>query len=165
MSYQLPITRNARYLFGIDPDLIKNGVAIWDTTIRKLVDNRTLTFYRTIAHVKSYPKDDVLVYVEAGWLNEKANYHAVNLPERMRRASQSAQMRYVSAIRERVAKDVGQNHAAGKLLVEVLNEEGYAVVLIQPVNKKWTPADYKQFTGCETKNQEKIDAARLVVGL
>ncbi|MGF7213875.1 hypothetical protein GGR92_000015 [Spirosoma lacussanchae] len=158
-------SRKARYCFGIDPDLIKNGVAIWDTSLRRIIDSRTLTFARTLQHIQSYPKDEVLVYVEAGWLNKTKNFHAVHLPDRLRKADPSAQVRYVSAVRERIAHDVGQNAAAGKLLIEMLTELGYAVVTIQPTARKWKPEDYKKFTGLDCKNQERIDAARLVVGL
>lgn len=162
---QLPIVKNVRYRIGIDPDLIKNGIAIWDCSLRRLIDSRTLTFARTLKHIASYDKNDVLVYVEAGWLNEVANFHAVKLPQRMLGATESAKQRYISGVREKIAKDVGQNHAAGKLLVEMLEEEGYATVRIQPVNRKWTPEDFKKFSGLACKNQERIDAARLVIGL
>ena len=165
MSYQLPITRNARYLFGIDPDLKKNGLALWDKSLNELTDNRILTFSSLIRHILKFDRNDTLIYLEAGWLNKVKNFHAVHLPERLRKASKDAQIRYTAAVRERIAHDVGQNAAAGKLLFEMLTNLGYAVILIQPTERKWKPEDYTRFTGKKTKDQEKIDAARLVVGL
>jgi hypothetical protein len=162
---QLPITSlQVRYAIGIDPDLTKNGVAIWDMSLRKIIDHRILTFPRTLKHIGTYSKDSVLVYVEAGWLNKVANFHTVHLPVRMQKASESAKANYIKGVGERISKNVGENHAAGKLLVEMLEEEGYATVLIQPTKAKWKPEDCEKIAGIKTKNQECIDAIRLVCG-
>ncbi|GAB3278435.1 hypothetical protein GCM10027347_52840 [Larkinella harenae] len=165
MAFQMPIHKQTPYCVGIDPDIKASGVSVWSRTERRLIFSKAMPFAQWLEWLQTEDPDNVFFFVEAGWLNKTANYHTVKLPARMANASVEAKARYTSGVRERVSKDVGQNHATGKLMVEVLEHFGFGHVLIQPKSKKWTPDEYTHFTGLKTKNQDIIDSARLVVGL
>ena len=64
--------------------------------------------------------DDVLVVVEAGWLNEKSNFHG----KQGKRA-------------ERIAKNVGSNHQTGRHICEMARHYGLEVKEQKPFNKGW----------------------------
>lgn len=165
MSYQ-PRNHPDKHInlfVGIDPDLTKSGFAVWDRPQNKLTDYRTLAFYDIMLAIRKLPRESTLVIVEAGWLNKVANFHTVKVPDRLK-GHDAAIETYTRGVRERTAKDVGQNHAAGKLLVECIERMGYTVRFSKPTKKKWEPHDFKRATGITVKNQEIIDAGRLVIG-
>lgn len=148
---------NITHLVGIDPDLDKSGVAIWSLLERKIISYGTDTFYGILTDLpqSGYLSTNTGIIIEAGWLNKISNYHKLDA---------SKGENYRRAVGESIARKVGENHATGKLLAHCFKCMGYAVTLVRPVQHKWDAMDLKRFTGVEAKNQEVIDAIRLVYG-
>lgn len=153
-----------RYLYVVDPDLEKSGVAIIDTkekAVRKAKSVRTVSLFLDLKHSADTGKvssmlpaiDRPLVVVEAGWKVKDVNYHGT---KGLRRA-------------QRVAHDVGENHAAGKLIVEFARRVGFTVIEHYPLKKSWSGKDGKitareleSLTGYrERTNQDVRDAILL----
>jgi hypothetical protein len=134
---------------GIDPDVEKSGIAMWFPDDKKLQLNlykffELFDFFRTLNALKVEFK----VIIEAGWLNEKSNYHG-------------AKNRQYG---ENIAKKVGRNHETGKKIAEMCEYLGIEYQLYKPTLKKTTPDYFEKLTGIKMKNQEKIDAGMLVFG-
>jgi hypothetical protein len=133
---------------GIDPDIDKNGVAVWDS------DNKTIrlfnmSFWNTIDFLSSYPYASV--YIEAGWLNKKSNFHFA-------RKQSKAQG-------ERIAKNVGQNHQVGMLILEYCVIKNIKHYTVKPTRAKVSAELFKKITSYGKRtNQEQRDAAMLVYG-
>ena len=139
----------SKYIIGIDPDLKKSGFAVsHGGNISKLwcLSMPEIYEYLSINHA-----DIKRVYVEAGWLNKKVNWH--NSKNNLTRQAN--------------AYDVGQNHASGKLIEDFLIHLRIDYVLVRPTEKKKNHDDFcilaKWDKGIPT-NQEKRDAAMLILG-
>ena len=135
-------------IIGIDPDLVKSGVAIITDTMTL----HNLTFPQ-LMQLFSENKDQIKkVVIEAGWLNVKSNFHA--------RYGQS------KSAGERIAKNVGENHATGKLITQMAEYYGLNVILVKPTKKKYTAEEFNRLTGWVGRsNQEQRDAGALVYGM
>ena len=118
---------------GIDPDINKSGFAInygdeWYV--------ESLSHHKLLEKVKSISPSDSVVYIEAGWLNKKANFRAFN-------GSKS--------YGESIALKVGRNQGTGIVLASILEDMGYVVNKIRPMRKlgmkqgSWTPKGRKMF--------------------
>lgn len=154
------------HIIGIDPDLERSGVAMWSRQGNgQLVYLKRMKFRDLVKWVvlQNNIPGGLLVRLEAGWLNEISNYHTVNIPPNLRN-NPGAVARYQYKTGCRIAKNVGENHATGKLLYECLTAEGVQVQLVKPDSKKWKPERLAQLTGVATKDQELIDAASYCVG-
>lgn len=136
-------------IVGIDPDLEKSGVAV------KWVDALSLNNLTFVELKDLIERDKPIikkVVVEAGWLNEKANFH--NRPNQSKAAG------------ERIAKNVGENHAVGKLIVQLVESMGIPVQQLKPTRSKLSSKDFNRITGwSKPSNQEQRDAAMLVWGM
>ncbi|MCH7309205.1 hypothetical protein MMO38_13850 [Acinetobacter sp. NIPH 1852] len=136
-------------IIGIDPDLDKSGVA--------LKGSQGLALYNlTFVELKNLIEKEYAVIkkvvVEAGWLNEKANFHY--RPKQTKSAG------------ERIAKNVGENHATGKLITQLIESMGIPVQLVKPTRSKLSSDDFKRITGWpQRSNQEQRDAAMLIWGM
>ena len=87
-----------------------------------------------------------LVRIEAGWLIKKSNWH-------------KAQGQFM---REKISKNVGENHAVGKLLTEWCKLNKVPFELVKPLGKI-NAKQFKLITGYDNStNQEKRDAGMLV---
>ena len=65
---------------------------------------------------------------------------------------------------ERIAKNVGENHATGKLLVEMAKSLNLNVVEVRPTRKKKNSEEFNRITGWVGRsNQEQRDAAMQVI--
>lgn len=136
-------------IIGIDPDLDKSGVAVRWSDAMSL---NNLTFIELKELIEREQPVIKKVVVEAGWLNEKANFHY--------RPNQT------KAQGERIAKNVGENHATGKLIVQLIESMGVPVQLIRPTRKKLDAKEFNRITGWDKQsNQEQRDAAMLVWGM
>jgi len=137
------------FVVGIDPDLKKSGVAVWDVNKQDFVDVTAWTFPQLIEKFRTnYLKSNVvLVRVEAGWLHKKSNWHG----------SQGYRA-------EHIAKKVGWNQGVGMKIVEYLRVLGYRVEEVQPIGKHWKDGKaFTRATGWESRtNQDMRDAALLV---
>lgn len=137
-------------MIGIDPDISKSGVAVKQG--KKITELRLMRYFELfdwLQTIKLAHGDDVTVYVEAGWLNAPSNFHKWN--------GQS------KTVGERIAKNVGANHEAGRKIVEMLEYLDINHRLVRPAHSKMKPELFKQITGIDTKNQEKIDAGVLIL--
>lgn len=153
-----------RYYIGIDPDLTDNGVAIWDSKEKKITSYYTFSFWGLVKDVILSSKEDTTFVIEAGFLNKKSNYHT------------NLHLKDNTLIRERVAKNVGENHAIAKLLIELFKTHGYKYLVVKPqlksgmkYNGAWTKVGrerFKKLTGItERINDDCRDAVLLVLGL
>jgi len=134
-------------LIGIDPDITKSGVAVLHDT--KQLEMTTLSFVDVMAFIRTNKPIIECVYVEAGWLNKKANWHgASNM-----------------SVAAKIGKNVGENHATGKLLVQSIEAEGVKVVTVQPTKAKLNAEQFEKLTKYKGRtNQEVRDAAMLIWG-
>lgn len=135
-------------IIGIDPDLEKSGVAI----LGQSLELKNLTFSETVELFRTHQDEIKKVVIEAGWQNKKSNLHG--------RFGQS------KIVGERIAKNVGENHATGKLLVEMAQSLGLPVVEVRPTRTKMKAEDFNRITGWQGRtNQEQRDAALLIWGM
>jgi Holliday junction resolvasome RuvABC endonuclease subunit len=134
-------------IIGIDPDIDKSGVAA-------LVDGQlhlmTLNMVDLITRIRNEPPNRIKrIYVEAGWLNKKASWHAA------KNMSMAAN----------IGMKVGQNQAAGKLIIQWLQAMELPVVEVKPTQKKLNAEEFKRLTKYQGRtNQETRDAAMLIFG-
>ncbi|WP_138481510.1 hypothetical protein [Dyadobacter bucti] len=107
------------FLIGIDPDLHKSGVAVWNSELKSWLIHKSIPNEDIIeVLIGICPPESSKIYLEAGWLNKKSNFRGGNY-----RVAQAK------------ARNVGENHAAGKMLVKMLEKAGYKVFLVQPLSK------------------------------
>lgn len=106
-----------RYIASVDPDLDLAGFALYDRKEKKWVNVRLLHIEDIVAAVSGM--DDLIIYVESGWMNSKANY---------RRG-------HKSSVSEQIAMRVGMNHASSKIIARMLKKAGKDVIEIPPLQK------------------------------
>ncbi|PKN16495.1 MAG: hypothetical protein CVU66_00665 [Deltaproteobacteria bacterium HGW-Deltaproteobacteria-23] len=114
-----------RYIIGIDPDLTKSGFAVYDSQEKKMVQCEALSFSELQWKLKRF-QPDCFVRLEAGWLIKKSNWRTAKKLGKKFSPSQA------SSIAERQAKNVGENHATGKLIEQYLKENNIPYELVRP---------------------------------
>lgn len=141
---------------GIDPDTEKSGVAVWEN---KRLSIYTLEFVPLVRYLeqlamemrKNTSEKKVRVRLEAGWLNQKSNWH-----------NEKSGARVSSTI----GKYVGANHQTGKLITKFMDDLEIPYELVKPTNKKVDKDFFQKVTGYKLRtNQDQRDAAMLVYGL
>lgn len=146
------------YVFGIDPDVEKSGIARLRTYDR-VMNVETFTFSELIEELHDYKiclGDAKAVFVvEASWIVQ-SNWHLSQWERKQRAAAKGY--------------DVGRNHETGRKIVEMCKHFGLEVVEHIPLRKCWNGKDRKitheeitQFIPTLPKrtNQEERDAALL----
>lgn len=141
---------------GIDPDTDRSGVAIFSNNVMQCA---ALAFADMVGLILQMHKeaeqkgDDVIVVVEAGWLN-KSNWHITYKDNAWLAAAKGIA--------------VGRNQQVGKCLVELLKAEKVQVVEQKPLRKVWrkgkiSHAELSKLVRLNQKrtNQEMRDAALL----
>lgn len=132
---------------GIDPDVDKSGVAVWDKS-NKTLELYNMTMPELIDKLKRY-NSSIYVVIEAGWLINKSNWHTAHGQYR----------------REKIAKNVGENHASGKIIEQFCKHLGISYELMKPKGKI-DQQTFKNMTKViKRTNQEQRDAAMLVYGM
>ncbi|TPU61303.1 hypothetical protein [Acinetobacter baumannii] len=140
--------KEAQIIIGIDPDLEKSGVAILGNDLQL----KNLTFPETVELFRNEQDSIKKVVIEAGWLNKKANFR--------NGANKSL------AVNEQISKRVGENHATGKLLVQMAKHMGLAVIEVKPTKTKVNSDEFNRITGWQGRtNQEQRDAGMLIWGM
>ena len=145
---------------GIDPDIDKSGLAVWNSSNQAFKEINDYDFFTMLEVLKqwSWGHKNLKVYVEAGWRHSKSNWHGNKS----------------KGVAARIGKNVGQNHQIGKLLVKFCQLHSIECVEVKPLVKRWgedgkqkiNANEFKNLTGwVETTNPEKRDAALLVWGL
>lgn len=131
---------------GIDPDIEKNGVAVYDTQ-DKSIELRCVPFWDLIEELESYLVP-IHVVLEAGWLIKKSNWHNEKLGAR---------------VSSNIGKKVGQNHAIGQILEQYLKHKNIRHELCKPLGKVKNDFIQKLFKlQKKTTNQEERDALMLI---
>lgn len=128
---------------GIDPDVKKIGVAVWDGDDFARLE--TMAFFELFDYMTLNRTRIELVVIEAGWLNKRHNWHGGN-----QRTSQ------------RISNNVGRNHETGRKIVEMCEYLELDYTLVQPRRSKFSAELFERTTGHKIKNQDIIDAAMLV---
>lgn len=160
-----------RYYFGIDPDIDKNGFAIWDSKERKFLFIGSADFFEIAGTIRTgkfrnIKMEDYLfasnckVIISAGWILEKTNWHTHN--------AKGVQLSV--PVQMKIAMNVGKNHGSGLLMEQYCkNIVGVNYELIAPKGKMNGPANvalFKRLCRYEGRtNEDARDAAMLVVGL
>lgn len=107
-----------RTVIAIDPDICRSGVAVLEPE-GGVLEVHALSFPELCSFCRS--RADARFYVEAGWQVQKSNFHGHRGPKA-----------------ERIAHDVGENHATGKLLLQMLEAWGMDCSAVHPLRKVWT---------------------------
>lgn len=115
----LPKVDQKRFVVGVDPDLHKSGLAIWDRLEKKWLFHGAVwneNIPETIAHYCD--PEDTHVYLEAGWKNKKPNFRGGSY-----RVAQAK------------ARNVGENAGAGKMLIRMIEKLKFIVFPVAPLSK------------------------------
>lgn len=159
------ISKPVRFAIGIDPP---KGWAVYDRDSKELIELKTLDFWQTVDELNRFVENLIgesgyqdyrlLIVIEAGWLN----------PPIFPRGIED------SKIREKIAQNVGENKAAGKLLQELLlriaarDLERIKILEMKPSKATGSKLNATQFakkTGWTFSSSEHSrDAAMLVFG-
>ena len=132
---------------GIDPDVNKSGVACWNKSTMTLTV-QCLKFFELFTYLKDVGGPNK-IFIEAGWLNKKSNFHGS----------------HTANVSARIGKNVGENHATGKLLVEAMEFYKIPFRIVKPTTEKWDADFFKKVTKLERRtNPEERDALKLVWG-
>jgi hypothetical protein len=135
-------------IIGIDPDLEASGVAtLKNGQIESL---ECLSFPKLIELIVNKKLIIKKVVIEAGWLNAKSNWHQAKTIQ----------------VAAKIGKNVGENHATGKILAQMIAAMGVSVQLVRPTASKLNAEQFKKLTGfAGMTNPEKRDAGVLVWGM
>lgn len=160
---QLPIqSLRIDLVCGIDPDSKKSGWAVWSRSENRIIEVLNLPFYKFIDKVNEHKAGSVSFVLDAGWLNDKPNYHPVKLPPHLKNANEFIKARYIASVREKVARDVGVNAGIGLSMLNFLEAHQHVVRPIKPEMSKWTAEMIARQTGyIKPTNSETRDAIRL----
>lgn len=134
---------------GIDPDITKNGVAIWNKET-KVLDLYNMTFVELQKTLELNKWKINKVIISAGWLN-KSNFHASN--------------KFNKSVNSIIGERVGANHQVGKLIAEYCTYYNIPFELSKPTQKKLNKEAFAKITKYKGRtNQEMRDAGILVYG-
>lgn len=141
------LKNNTEIILGIDPDCLKSGVAILEKPTNT-ISVRLYGFFELFEYLLN--NRIKVVYIECGWLNT-AFYTAT-----------AAKTSYAGKLK--IAANIGANHETGKKIIEMLEYLNIKFQCVKPNSKKWTPQICKAASGLDLKNQDLIDAVKLVIG-
>lgn len=160
MLNQLAQQPKKTLFIGIDPDVTKSGVAIWDSANKRFLSIETLLFAETIERIREYKDVIKCVHVEASWLN-KSNWHLTYKDAKTGTLKTSSAQRAAE-----IGLDLGRNQQRGIDLIELIEYFDIPVRPIKPIVGNWWKEDGKRFktiTKWEKRtNPEQRDAAMLV---
>lgn len=135
-------------LMGIDPDTHLSGVASgYDGDI---TFTGGMSFWEIIDELEYYSglDEDFKVFIEAGWLNLKSNWHGGN-----------------PTVAAKIGKNIGANHMVGKLIHQYCVDNCIDCELVRPSMSKLSSEKFKKITGIKKRmNQDIRDAVMLIYG-
>jgi len=153
------MTKTKRIIVGVDPDTEKSGIATYSHDELLMIESLPFPELIERLYLLATLPDDVLVVVEAGWLNEKSNFRNT-----------------VGRRSDNISKKVGRNHQTGIHICEMAEHYGLEVIRQKPFAKCWKGRDGKitheelnyilQYNGLpEVKrtNQDARDAALICI--
>ena len=138
-------------VLGIDPDLVKSGVAIWKG--KELLDLKSLSLLDLFTWIQSADAAGVLFVLEDVEANK---------PVFRRKGQNIRQM-------QRIAQNVGQVKAIARQIRQVLDQVGAEYVMVPPLKgpmkqPKRNAELFKKMTGWQgSSNEDKRDAAMLAL--
>jgi hypothetical protein len=139
---------NKTFYIGIDPDLDRSGVAIFEKD-NKILVLKNLSFWQLFDLLKEHNEKIIIVRIEAGWLNKKSNWHT--------------EYGQTKTKGESIARNVGENHAVAKLIVQMCIYLELKYEIIQPRAHKTDATLFRAITKYDGKtNQDNRDAAMLL---
>lgn len=138
-----------KIFIGIDPDVEKNGVAIWYPKTKQLELNN-LKFFDVFELIKAMKiRNEIIVTIDAGWLN-KSNFHVTGTNKN---------------VNGKIGERVGANHQCGKLIAQMCEYLGVYYELHRPTRSKVDKETFEKITGYIGRtNQDNRDAGMLVFG-
>ncbi|GIV82725.1 MAG: hypothetical protein KatS3mg051_2079 [Anaerolineae bacterium] len=141
---------------GVDPGLQHTGLALWDG--ERLYGLRTTEAGRVLAYIlREHPPETCVVHVEDPGLNRRLWYDNKGTGRQSGRRALH------------VARSVGRNEGAARVIIQTLQQMGYTVHRRRPTRGGGTklPADaFARLTEYEDRcSQHARDAAMLVFGL
>lgn len=116
-------------IVGIDPDTVKCGYAKVNKLSKRIIECGSYSFFNLTKKLladKQFYKDDLIIVVEAGWLNEITNYHQA-----------------IGKQGQRISLNTGRNQQVGMLLVQFCIENEIEVIEMRPLKKTWKGKDRK----------------------
>lgn len=142
-----------KILIGIDPDIDKSGVAIYNGSYTLL----NLEFPKLVELINSMEefKENVTFYVEIGELNS-SNFHVKFIPKTISNTR---------AYCAKIGANVGKNFATAKLICDLIEYNGYKIRKVRPTSSKKDADYFKRVSKLNIKtNQENRDAFFLIFG-
>lgn len=122
------------------------GVAIYDSTIKKITEFKTTDFFGAITFVKTLPKEKskVVVEVPGDFVYARNNFQD-------------------GKVRDKMCINIGMNRRESQLLALALRRCGFAVLEVLPVRaQKWTAEQVKRYLGIAGRTSQHVrDACRL----
>lgn len=146
---------SARFYIGVDPDVKLNGFAVYDKRLKKLIECRTVDFFGLIPAINVYETEftknynHYIVKIEGGWLRGSVWHGGKG-----------------KSFTDRIARNVGENHQAGKKIIELCIEHDFPFEVVEPKPPIFAQAFYfEKVTGWKgSTNADARSAARYVYG-
>lgn len=140
-----------KIIIGIDPDVIKSGVAFKTGKEIRLSNMAFFELFDALATLRKCNGAGVIkVYIECGYLN-KGNWHKTS---------------GTNSVNAQIGQRTGANHQISKLLLQMCHYLDIDFVEVKPTRSKVDSAFFKQITGLDARtNQEQRDAYMLIHGL
>jgi hypothetical protein len=138
-----------KVFIGIDPDVKKNGVAVWYQKPKRL-ELSNLKFFDVFDLIRLLKiRNQIIVIIDAGWLN-KSNFHVTGTNKN---------------VNGKIGERVGANHETGRKIAEMCIYLGVEHQLHRPTTSKVNKEMFEKITGYKDRtNQENRDAGLLVYG-
>lgn len=133
---EIRFKQDYKYIIGVDPDLYKSGFAVYDTERMELVECASYEYEDLIEKLLVYKGLHSLIRLEAGWLVKKSNWQSRQAISynalKQSGLNPDAAWNKSCIIAQRQSKNVGENHASGKLIQRHLEKHGYQFELVKP---------------------------------
>ncbi len=125
---------------------LQTGLAIYDSSIKKITEFKTTDFFGAIAFIKTQPKETskVIVEVPSDFIYARNDFQK-------------------GAVRDRMAISIGGVRRESQLLAEAVRRCGFLVQEVLPVRaQKWTAEQLERYLGITQRtSQHARDAIRL----
>lgn len=143
-----------RYIMGVDPDLTASGVAIYDRETRTWPTLACMGETELQRLILTYSPSDLLIVVEAGWLNGGL-FHGKD--------TTGWDGKKAKAYGAAIAIQVGKNFGIGFSLLTYCQLLNYPTEQYRPASKKWKADFFRRQTRLDKGyNQEIRDAVRAI---
>ena len=143
--------KTPRLFIGLDAGR-ETGLAIWSVIEQRFDRLETVTFWKALDIVASYPADQLVVVVEA----PAGPTYDHGEPRSLKAARR----------REKISRNVGSVQRESELLATGLERRGFRVQRVRPRSRKLTAEAFRRLTKHQGRtSQHARDAGMLVFGL